>query len=353
MGYGEGNSRGPSDMKTHLTREADGARPGSVCLLVLLAAWCGLTFEARAIVDANSPANTNAPADGAPWNSMGNVKGLSGIYLGAGWVLTAFHVGPGDVNFGGTLFPWDGASVRLTNADGSVTDMEMFHLRTLPPLPRMALATTTPATSAQVDMIGFGFIAGSAQTTIGPYTGFYWSAGQFKSWGNNLVASGGTSVINIGLGDLTVFKTVFNAPPSQTSDEAQGAGGDSGGGVFHKSGSTWQLAGMIDAIGTLDGQTNQTAVYGNETFSADIATYRIQIAAVIAATPPVLSIGRSGTNLMVCWPDSGVTYNLFANSNLFTTSWTMLNPSLTLTNGQFCAVLPRTNSVRFFRLKSQ
>lgn len=284
---------------------------------------------------------------------MAHVNGASGTYLGAGWMLTAFHVGPGDANFGGTLFPWDGTSLRLTNADGSSTDMVMFHLQTLPPLPRMALVTSTPPTAAPVDMIGFGHIAGSAQTNIGSHTGFYWSASQFKSWGNNQIASGGTSVINIGLGDLTVFRTVFDAPPSQTSDEAQAAPGDSGGAVFQKIGATWELAGMIDAIGTFNDQAFGTAVYDDETYSADIATYRPQIAAVVAATVPILSIAHSGTNLTVCWPDTGVTYNLLANHDLSPTNWNVLSASLTLTNGQFCATLSPTDGANFFRLKSQ
>ena len=304
-------------------------------------------------MDANSRANTNAPPDGAPWTSVGYVNCCSGIYLGAGWVLTAYHVGPGNANFGGTLFPWDGTSLRLTNSDGSATDMVMFRLRSLPPLPRLSLATTTPAASSVVDMIGCGHIAGSAQTSIGAYTGFYWSPNPIKGWGNNKVDSGGTTIINAGVGNVTAFRTTFSSS-GQTSDEAQAASGDSGGGVFKQNGSTWQLVGMMDAISTFGtNQPGNTAVYGNPTYSADIATYRAQIVSLIAATRPALSISRLGANLMVCWPDTGVTYNLWVNPNLSTTNWTLLTPALTLTNGQFCALLPTTNSPNFFRLQKQ
>lgn len=322
-------------------------------MLIFLAAVPASHFSASAVVDANSRANTNAPPDGSPWTSMGHVNGASGTYLGAGWVLTAAHVGPGNTDLNGSLFPWDGTSLRLTNADGSVTDMVLFHLSTLPPLPRMPLASSSPGTSSQVDMIGFGYIAGSAQTNIGPYTGFYWSADQFKSWGNNRVNPGGTTTLNAGFGNVTVFATTFSSPPSQTSDEAQAAPGDSGGGVFQTSGSTWQLVGMIDAISPLPNQPSGTSVYNNATSSADIATYRAQIVSVVAATVPALSISRSGTNVIVSWPDTGTTYSLLVNHNLAMTNWTLLSPSLTLTNGQFYARLPATNSPSFFRLQKQ
>ncbi len=321
-------------------------------LLVFMVAWCGQMSMASAIVDANSRANTNAPTDGSPWTSVGRVNCCSGVYLGAGWVLTTWHVGAGNANFGGTLFPWDGSSLRLTNSDGSNTDMVMFRLRTLPPLPRMSLATTTPAASSQVDLIGYGHIAGSVETNIGPYTGFYWSPTQLKSWGNNKVEPGGTKIIDAGVGNITVFSTSFSSS-RQTSNEAQAAAGDSGGGVFHKNGSTWQLVGVLNAIGTLANQPSGTAVYNNLTYSADIATYRAQIVARIAATLPAVSIKRSGANVMVCWPDTGVTYSLWRNHNLSTTNWVALAPALALTNGQFCALLPATNKTAFFRLQKQ
>jgi hypothetical protein len=326
-------------------------KPVWVFLLIFVVASLGLRFSACAIVDAKSRANTNAPPDGSPWASVGRVNTSSGIYLGAGWVLTAAHVGATDATFGSTVYPWDGTSLRLTNpANGSVTDMVMFHLRTLPPLPRMPLATTTPAASSQVTMIGYGCIAGSAQTNFGAYTGFYWSLNGLKSWGNNKVDPGGTAVITVPQGDVTTFRTTFSSS-LQTSDEAQAAGGDSGGGVFQLSGSTWQLVGLLDAVTHL--QNTYTAVYGDMTYSADIATYRAQIVSTISATRPTMTISRSGTNVIMSWPDTGVTYNLMANRNLSTGSWTLLTPTLTLTNGQFYASLPATNGPNFFRLQKQ
>ncbi|HWX20448.1 MAG TPA: hypothetical protein VN578_11160 [Candidatus Binatia bacterium] len=321
-------------------------------LLLSLAIWVLGATSASAIVDANSRSNTNAPADGAPWANIGTIHFASGIYLGAGWVLTTAHTGgAGDITLDGTLYAPDGTSFRLTNSTGSSNDLVMFHLNALPPLPRLPVTTTTPAALAQVDLIAFGLIAGSAQTNFGPgLTGFYWSSSESKSWGNNNVDSGGTMVIDAGLGPVTVFTTDFSLS-GQTSDEAQAAAGDSGGGVFQKNGSTWELVGQLLYVANLTGQPANTSVYGDLTYAADIATYYPQIITHITNTIPSLSISRSGANAMVCWADTGANWKLLANHNLATTNWTVLSPTLTLTNGQHCALLPATNSPTFYRLQ--
>src|SRR5262249_32646640 len=140
-------------------------------------------------------------------------------------------------------------------------------------------------------------------------SGFYWSALPTKGWGNNMVSGGATLVFD-GTTNLIAFPTTFDAPPLQTSDECQAAPGDSGGGVFYKNGSTWQLAGIIVAIGGPESnRPYNSAVYTDETFSLDIATYRDQIMATIQATVPTLSIARVGDNMKISWPDTGVAYS--------------------------------------------
>lgn len=308
-----------------------------------------------AIVDANSPANTNAPPDGAPWDHVGTVNGASGIYVGNGWVVGAGHVGWNNFLLNGTLYNFDGNALRLTNSDGSTTDMVMFHLAPPPNLPSLLLASNTPAAYSQVDMMGYGKIAGSAETTIGAYRGFYWSASGYKSWGNNRVKTGGAFVINAGAGNITVFTTDFSspgtpAPGSQTTDEAQAAVGDSGGAVFHQTGSGWELAGMIDAIGTYGDQAANTAVYTDETYLGDIATYRAQIAAWRASTAPILTISRVGTTIQICWPDTGAGYDLEAANSLSNPAWIVVALNPPASNGQVCVTQPATGSARFFRL---
>jgi hypothetical protein len=325
-------------------------------LFVTFGVWMA-TFQALAVIDANSSSNTSAPSDGAPWDNVVGVNGSSGVYLGAGWVLTASHVGVGSIGVGGGSFAPDGNSLRLTNSDGSGTDLILFHLTSAPPLPSVPLVTATPAAFSQIDMIGCGHIAGSAETNFGLYSGFYWSYGTTKSWGNNKVNLGGTTTINVGYGNLTTFVCDFTSPGtlgpgSQTSDEAQVSFGDSGGGVFQKNGSLWQLVGILDAEANQVNQQAGTAVYGDKTYMADIATYQSQIAAVLAAQPvPNLSISHSGINALVCWPDNGVSYTLLGAVSPSSSGWSAVSSQSSFsTNGLICVPVPDSSGLRFFRL---
>jgi len=320
---------------------------------LFVGAWCAGHFIAYAIVDANSQSNTSPPPDGSPWANVGTLNGGSGVYLGNGWVLTAAHIGIGTFHVAQADFPSDGTYYRLTNSDGSLTDMDLFHLSIKPNLPTLPLASSAPPASTQIDMIGYGRIAGSAQTNFGSFTGFYWSPTEMKSWGHNLVKSGGVTTINAGYGNVTAFATDFTQPGSSgaTTDEGQAASGDSGGAAFESSGSTWLLAGMLDAISTYETQPANTAVYGNATYSANIATYRNQLLALMGlSAQPTLSIATSGTNVVVCWPDSGAGFNLEATPILSPAAWTTVAQNLSSTNGQGCILLPMTSSPRFFRL---
>jgi hypothetical protein len=233
----------------------------------------------------------------------------------------------------------------------------MFHLATQPPLPSLPLVSTTPLPFAEVDMIGCGLIAGSSQTSVGMYTGFYWSSAQFKSWGNNKISLGGVSTINVGYGNLSAFSMDFTSPgtlgpTSQTSDEAQVAPGDSGGAVFAKAGSVWQLVGIIDAEATQINQPGSTAAYGDKTYAADVATYQNQIASVLKSEPvPPLSIKRSGGNSQIAWPDMGVNYALQASGSLSAPSWVVLSQPRSSTNGQIVTTVSDTNAFRLFRLQ--
>jgi len=88
------------------------------------------------------------------------------------------------------------------------------------------------------------------------------------------------------------------------------------------------------------------------TYSLDIATYREQMLAAIKATAPTLSITRTGNELQISWPDPGVAYNLQATSSFSPSSWAVINPPLTTTNGQIVATVPVSTGMRFFRLQS-
>jgi hypothetical protein len=337
--------------------------PRSVVLLrtasAVLCAWFALValfpIRSAAVVDSYSPANTNAPTDGAPWDHVGTVNAASGIYIGNGWVVSAAHVGWGDFNLSGTTYAFDGTSLRLTNADGSATDMVMFHLNPPPKLGSLILATNTPAAYSQVDMMGYGRIAGSTQTNIGSFRGFYWSSWGYKSWGNNKINPNAVFVINAGFGNISVFETDFTAPgttgsASPTSNETEAASGDSGGGVFYLLGSRWELAGMIDAIGVQPNQPANTAAYGDVTYLADIATYRPQIAAWRASTSPALSLWPSGSSLRLSWAETGVAYDLQSASSMSSPVWSMVASNPPPTNGLITVTVPISGPARLFRL---
>ena len=79
-----------------------------------------------------------------------------------------------------------------------------------------------------------------------------------------------------------MFVTQFDKPANGALfSEAQGAIGDSGGGVFTKSAGGWQLTGTMLDVDSYNGQPGLSSVYGNSTYSADLSVYRSQIVAAI------------------------------------------------------------------------
>ncbi len=293
------------------------------CLVVLVGAG-----SARAIVVAPPSAAgiAAAPADDPGWLNVGD----NGVYLGNGWVLSAFHVGAGTINFPGVgSFAHDPSSeVRLVNAPGSglttQTDLLMFRLLSDPGLPALSLATTPAAVNSQVMLIGDGAatlpdaterhwtVTGTEPDLVwtevpsgGDKHGYYTSLTE-KRWGTNLVEDdeaffgegdldNHTKDINAGFGDVVSLITEFDKTGltlgDATSTEAQGMSGDSGSAVFVKELGVWKLAGITHAVGTFDNQPYGalTAMFGNLTFFADLSTYREQILS-IASVPEGTSL---------------------------------------------------------------
>ncbi len=247
------------------------------------------TARCLAILDWTTDANTSDPGTGVPWASVGSVGGGSGIYLGNGWALTAAHVGTGPIAFDSGVYQPDGRAIQLTNPiGGSTTDIYLYHLTTLPNLASIPISAPTPGFNASVSLVGYGRIRGSVlQSYSTAYSsphdiknGYDWSAFRAKSHGTNKVAPGGVTTENFGVGPIQVFTLSFTENTQRTS---QVATGDSGGGVFFKRGSTWELAGMIDALGSWV-YPQQASVYGDVSYIADLATYSSQINAIVAST---------------------------------------------------------------------
>ncbi len=279
--------------------------------LILVAA---LPAHAVIVAGGDGTQNTSAPADdfgfssvGFVTNSLGGIA-IGGEYLGNGWVLSAYHgvadatqtgFAFGPVFFGGTPYTVDPTSgVRLHNPGGSLTDLALFRLTMEPPVPALTIASASPTDALSVVMMGNGPGRDANETHWNVNTGtnpFTWTetAGpgnaqgykelfpQVMRWGtNNVTAFAGgstTDVFDDGLGNVTAFRTNFTNTPG----EAQAGGGDSGGGVFWKVGGQWQLGGVMLFVANFNGQPVGTAVYGNETYAADLATYRPEIASII------------------------------------------------------------------------
>jgi hypothetical protein len=87
--------------------------------------------------------------------------------------------------------------------------------------------------------------------------------------------------------------------PQTSVQLGMGQSGDSGGAVFayNVSAATWQLVGIMGAIGTFsdtanpNGQPSGTAVFSNATFAADVAYYN---AAILTAIPEPTVTGLGG-----------------------------------------------------------
>lgn len=326
-----------------------------IFLLICFAITGAPTFSARAVVNAATASNTNVPSLGMPWPYVGTINGASAVYLGNGWALTAYHVGAGNMLLGTNLLSYTGNYTRLTNSDGSGTDVILVQLTPKLSLPTLPLARSSPNASNVVWVIGYGKTAGSQETLVNGFAGFTWSVNGHKSWGNNRLTDAGLIDADGGFGKLTFFVMDFStsASPDRVSQEAQAAAGDSGGGVFQQRDDAWFLVGMMDAISQMPGQLAESAVYGNATYCGDIATYRSQILTVMGAPPePTVSLTHNSTSVTVCWPDSAASYNLETVSILAEPSWRVLLSNLSSTNGQGCVTLPITSSPAFFRLSA-
>lgn len=282
---------------------AVGFAAASLILAVCLAAP---RIASAVVIDTlTGTGNTTAPADDPGWANVGKLGIGTGVYLGNDWVLTASHVGGGSIVLnGGTYAMLAGSGTQLTNGGAAgktaVTDLYMFKLATTPDgLAGVPIAAAAAGSGAAVTMIGSGrdrgdFTQWSVDTNTDPWiwtevqsggnaAGYKTLSTRTMRWGtNNVSISGSDSWINYSSIDAKVLGTNFTYY-QYYSNEAQAAYGDSGGGVFHKNGSTWELAGLILTVGGYSGQPDPgaNAVFGNVTYAADLSFYRPQIMAIV------------------------------------------------------------------------
>jgi hypothetical protein len=278
------------------------------------------SVPASAVVVSTTTGNTSAPAVDPGWANVGNI----GVYLGNRWVLTADHVGSGEIRFGSQSFsPLAGSEVRLHNPAGSglteFTDLLLYRLTADPGLPSLTISPTAPPIGAGVIMIGDGrdrradLIHWNVNESTKPWTwteappgeqgnyqGFLTDPSYVKRWGTNVIEDpavryagnryGDHGVVeDLGqYGDVISLYTQFDS--NGTAFEAQAVTGDSAGGVFYKNGSQWELAGLMHSVDLFSGQPPldpdgeslpNSAVYGNTTFLSDLSVYRAEILSIV------------------------------------------------------------------------
>lgn len=240
---------------------------------------------------------------GTVFNSIAGIP-ASGVYLGDGWVLSAFHnvsdggagFAFGAVTFGGIGYTVDAATAtRLHNPDQSFADLAMFRLTAIPgSVPAVNLAGVSPGAGTDLRMMGNGQDRALTETrwqvTAGVWTevpvggnriGYHLIGSRALRWGTNTVENFVGLTPNFGFGPIVAFTTDFD----RVAGEAMATGGDSGGGVFVKNGGDWELAGIISAVAGFSGQPGGTVVYGNQTFISDVATYKTEIELTMATVP--------------------------------------------------------------------
>jgi hypothetical protein len=282
----------------------------SLAITAIALILCPSNAEAVIIIGGDGSGNTSAPADDPGFNNVGNRGVYLGNFLGNYWVITANHVGAGSINLGGTSYSHiSGSETRIKNPSGSglseFTDLLLFRIDSDPSLPNLSISASVPAVGSEVTLIGDGLDRETSLTSwtvdTSP-TPFTWSEGGvspnasgFKSlgtstmrWGTNVVTDEGTdTVIDAGSGDSRAIKLTYDQAGGD--NEATLAIGDSGGALFYKNGSDWELAGILQAVGTFSGQPSNTSVFGNLAYAGDLSFYRDEISAVTAVPEPLHS----------------------------------------------------------------
>lgn len=224
--------------------------------------------------------NTEAepPLDDPGIEYVGNFGYESGVYLGNGWVISAYHIEFQPFSLGAVTYPdVPGSRHRLTTPGVGLADLAVFKIDGDPGLAPMNVATLSAPPNASVIMYGHGRDRG-ADVSFDDVNGWAWGGAHSFRWGTNRISGVNQTVL-----DTRVFLTTFDESGSGVGvAEAQAAVGDSGGAVFYKRSGSWELTGIMFATGlNSPSQPTNYALFGNTTVSADLSVYRSEILSVI------------------------------------------------------------------------
>jgi hypothetical protein len=265
--------------------------------LALCLAAAGAPAGAVVIDTGDGSGNTSPPGDDPGWDAVGIAGGLTGVYLGRGWVLTANHVGEKDITLAGAVYPAVlGSKIQFMTDASTPADLALYRIEGRPSLPAVVLSASLPVAGVdEVTLIGRGWnreatltewTADWTEFPPGPavYSGFKQASGATMRWGSNLVEQA-----DVRVNTTQSFLVTFDESGG-VLHESQAVSGDSGGAAFIKRDGLWELAGILFARALFPDQPSATAVFGNQSIAADVSFYREQILAAMNPEIPALPL---------------------------------------------------------------
>jgi hypothetical protein len=310
----------------------------SMICFVAMVTMSGLPRGAKALMVGATPGVTadtsmNPATSGSGWtqgdpgwaNVAHTAANLNAVYIGDGWMLSAFHTGVNPTTFiesGQTLNPIPNQDFQVSNADLRLYRINGDPTVLSPTIKPVTIASQPLAVNDQVMFIANGLfrdpteLSWTVNTATDPdtwsqvgscsgnncYHG-YGSAGYDKRWGVNTVEDDQTVFgssendpnITVVINNNTIANvTQYNKQTVACGSncfEAQVISGDSGSAVYHKRNGVWELAGITVNIFAFDGQNTTAAVYGDASAFADLSSYYSQITPIISAHQDYSAVG--------------------------------------------------------------
>ena len=240
-----------------------------------------------ALVYSGGTGHTTAPEADPGWGNVGVMSIGSGAYLGDGWVIAPYHVyqhnptGGRYVDLDQRYYEIPNTAHRIEYSPTTDADLMMFRIEGDPDLPLVEISSSIPLDKEVIIIASGRSRVGDLVEFASGHEGYHTSPVREKRWGRNMTGAY-TSSASSSFGRTNSFTTSFDSP-GLGDDECQLVAKDSGGGVFVKSGSSWELAGLALAAGgpySYVGNVVTDPVYGAYNKHAALATYRSQIDAI-------------------------------------------------------------------------